>query len=174
MDVLDFMFFEIRQCVQENKSCIYAPFIQALIESVCPARYIAKYRTSFPKRDSNWLPAAPPPYVPPKKGRNPRPEDRATYTEGCSSYVRIPRSKGKQVATDASFTREEKKSLLKTVSNMFKMCQSIQRRQVKEINKGKLVRRQKKAERAAAGEEVGPGSEDKDSVATARSFPLEG
>ena len=174
VDVLDFMFFEIRQCVQENKSCIYAPFIQALIESVCPARYIAKYCTSFPKRDSYWLPADPPPYVPPKKGRNPRPEDRATYTEGCSSYVRIPRSKGKQVATDASFTREEKKSLLKTVSNMFKMCQSIQRRQVKEINKGKLVRRQKKAERAAAGEEVGPGSEDIDSVATARSFPLEG
>ena len=54
------------------------------------------------------------------------------------------------------------------------MCQSIQRRQVKEINKGKLVRRQKKAERAAAGEEVGPGSEDIDSVATARSVPLEG
>ena len=36
------------------------------------------------------------------------------------------------------------------------------------------MRRQKKAERAAAGEEVGPGSEDIDSVATARSFPLGG
>ena len=36
------------------------------------------------------------------------------------------------------------------------------------------MRRQEKAERAAAGEEVGPGSEDNDSVATARSFPLEG
>jgi hypothetical protein len=88
--------------------------------------------------------------------------------------VRIPHGIGKQIATDASFTREEKKSLLKTVSNMFKMCQSIQHRQVKEINKDKLVRRQKKAERAAAGEEVGPGSEDNDSVATARSFPMAG
>ena len=57
---------------------------------------------------------------------------------------------------------------------MFKMCQSIQRRQIKEINKEKLVQREQKAARAAAGEEVGTGSEDNDSEATARSFPMAG
>ena len=57
---------------------------------------------------------------------------------------------------------------------MFKMCQSIHHRQIKEINKEKLVRREQKAARAAAGEEVGPGSEDVDSEATARSFPMAG
>jgi hypothetical protein len=84
------------------------------------------------------------------------------------------RGKGKQVAADASFSREEKKSLLKTLSNMFKMCQSIQHCQIKETNRGKLERRLRKAERAVAGEEVGPGSEDSDSVAMTRSFPLAG
>ena len=174
VDVLDFMFYELRQCVQENKSLIYAPFIQALIESVCPAKYIAQYKTSIPKRNSNWTPAAPAPYVPIKKGRNPRPEDRATYTPGMSSTARIPRGKAKSVGSEAIFAKGEKKSLFKTLSNMFKMCQSIQRRQIKEINKEKLVRREQKAARAAAGEEVGPGSEDVDSEATARSFPMAG
>ena len=36
LDVLDFMFYELHQCVQEKKSLIYDPFIQALIEFVCP------------------------------------------------------------------------------------------------------------------------------------------
>ena len=57
---------------------------------------------------------------------------------------------------------------------MFKMCQSIQRRQIKEINWENLVRREQKAARAAAGEVVSPGSEDQDSEATARSFPMAG
>src|SRR3954470_14894383 len=37
VDVLDTMFLEIRECIRLWKSLIYAPFIQALIESVCPA-----------------------------------------------------------------------------------------------------------------------------------------
>ena len=145
-----------------------------MIETVCPAKYIASFKTSVPKRNSNWTPAAPAPYVPIKKGRNPRPEDRATYTPGMSSTARIPRGKAKSVGSEAIFAKGEKKSLFKTLSNMFKMCQSIQRRQIKEINKEKLVRREQKAARAAAGEEVGPGSEDVDSEATARSFPMAG
>ena len=36
------------------------------------------------------------------------------------------------------------------------------------------MRREKKAARAVAGEEVGPGSEDRDSEATYRSFPMAG
>jgi hypothetical protein len=173
VDVLDFMFYELRNCVHENKSLIYAPFVQALIESVCPSRYISQYKTDIPKRNKNWTPAAPAPYVPPKKGRNPRPEDRTTYTPGCSSTARIPCGKGKAPAVvEASFSREEKKSLFKTIKHMFMMCQSMQRRQLRDINKDKLLRRQKKAERAAAREDVLAGSEDRDSVTTPRSFPL--
>ena len=67
VDVLHFMFYQLCQCVQENKSLIYAPFIQTLIESVCPTKYISQYKTPIPKRNSNWTPAAPAPYVPPKK-----------------------------------------------------------------------------------------------------------
>lgn len=160
--------------MQENKSLIYAPFIQALIETVCPAKYITSFKTFVPKRNSNWTPAAPAPFVPIKKGRNPRPEDRTTYTPDMSSTARIPRGKAKSVGFEAVFARGEKKSLFKTLSNMFKMCQSIQRRQIKEINKEKLVRREQKAARAAASEDVGPGSEDNDSDATARSFSMAG
>ena len=54
------------------------------------------------------------------------------------------------------------------------MCQSIQRRQIKEINKDKLMRHEQKVARVAAGEEVGPGSEDNDSEAIARSFLMVG
>ena len=57
---------------------------------------------------------------------------------------------------------------------MFKMCQSIQRRHIKEINREKLVRHEQKAARVAAGEVVSLGSEDKDSEATDRSFPMVG
>ena len=170
MDVLDFMYYELRQCVQENKSLMYAPFIQALIETVCPTKYIASFKTSVPKRNSNWTPTAPAPYVPIKKGRNPRPEDRATFTPGMSSTARIPRGNAKSVGSETIFARGEKKSLFKTLSNMFKMCQSIQHRQI--INKEKLVRREQKVARDAAGEVVSPGSEDNDSEATAQSFPM--
>ena len=54
------------------------------------------------------------------------------------------------------------------------MCQSIQHRQIKEINKDKLMRHEQKVARVAAGEEVGPGSEDNDSEAIARSFLMVG
>ena len=91
-----------------------------------------------------------------------------------SSTTRIPRGKAKSVGSEAVFVRGEKKSLFKTLSNMFKMCQSIQHRQIKEINMEKLMRREQKAARAAASGEVGPGSEDNDSEATARSFPIAG
>lgn len=106
VDVLDFMYYEPRQCVQGNKSLIYAPFIQALIESVFPEVHL-KYRTSIPKH-ANWIPTPPAPYVPPKKGRNPRPDERATFTTGCASTACIPCGNGKLVATEANFTREEK------------------------------------------------------------------
>ena len=145
-----------------------------MIETVCPAKYIDPYKTSIPKCNSNWTPAAPAPYVSIKKGRNPRPEDHATYTPSMSSTARIPSRKGKKVDSEAVFARGEKKSLFKTMSNLFKMCQSMQRRPVKEINKDKLVRHQRKAERVAASEEVAPGSEDSDNVPTARSFPMAG
>ena len=160
--------------MQENKSLIYAPFIHALIVTICPAKYIASFKTFVPKRNSNWTPDAPAPYVHIKKGCNPRPEDRATFTPGMSSTARNPRGKAKSVSSEAVFAREEKKSLFKTLSNMFKMCQSIQRRQIKEINREKLVRHEQKAARAAAGEVVSPGSEDQDSEATARSFLMAG
>lgn len=78
------------------------------------------------------------------------------------------------MVAEASFTREEKKSLLKTIGNHFKMCQPIQRHHIMEVNRGKLERRQKKAKRASAGEQTMLVSEDRDSGATTRSFLLEG
>src|SRR3954465_10436310 len=93
VDVLDTMFLEIRECVRLRKSLIYAPFIQALIESMCPVRFIpqSRYPVSVLKKDLNWKPPAP--YVVPKVGRNPRPKDRATFTPGASSSARIPRQR---------------------------------------------------------------------------------
>src|ERR1041384_7063625 len=81
VDVLDTMFLEICECIRLRKSLIYAPFIQALIESVCPARHIPQtlYPVSVLKRDLNWRPPALAPYVAPKVGRNPRP--RMTRSE---------------------------------------------------------------------------------------------
>lgn len=40
------------------------------------------------KRDRNYKPPPPAPYKAPKKGHNPRPEDCATFTPGCSSTAR--------------------------------------------------------------------------------------
>ena len=91
-----------------------------------------------------------------------------------SSTALIPHGKAMSVGSEAVFARGEKKSLFKTLRNMFKMCRSIQRRQIKEINRVKLVRHEQKAARAAAGEVVSPGSEDNESEATARSFPMAG
>ena len=129
VDVLDTMFVEIRKCVFLWKSLIYAPFIQALIESVCPVRSIptSQYPVSVLNIDLNWKPPAPAPYVAPKVGRNPRPEDHATYTPGYSSSSRIPRSRAPPAGDDApaSFMHREKKMLFKTVANMFKLCKSI-------------------------------------------------
>src|SRR3954467_8018212 len=55
VDVLDTMFFEIRECVRLRKLLMYAPFIQALIESVCPVRFIptSQYPVSVLKSDLN-------------------------------------------------------------------------------------------------------------------------
>src|SRR3954470_23287658 len=99
VNVLDTIFFDIRECVRLRKSLIYAPFIQALIESVCPVRFIpqSQYPVSVLKRDLNWKPPAPAPYVVPKMGRNSRTEDRTTFTHVSSSSARIPRSRAPPV-----------------------------------------------------------------------------
>lgn len=110
------------------KVIIYAPLIQALIESVCPSSVVGPsiYPVTLAKRDLNYRPPVPAQYVPPKKGRNPRAATRATSTAGASSSARIPRQRGSSALdAPASFTRGEKKSLFKTVANLFKLCQSI-------------------------------------------------
>src|SRR3954467_3015763 len=177
VDVLDTMFLEIHECIRLRKSLIYAPFIQALIESVCPARHIPQhvYPVSVLKRDLNWRPPAPAPYVAPKLGRNPRPEDRATYTPGASSSARIPRQRGPPVGPDApaAFTVREKKTLFKTISNLFKMCQSIQKKQLKDSNRVKAEQRAYKAHKAQqSGTPAQPGPEDQDSQLIEYSFPM--
>jgi hypothetical protein len=177
VDVLDTMFFEIRECVRLRKSLIYAPFIQALIESVCPVRFIpqSQYPVSVLKRDLNWKPPAPAPYVAPKVWCNPRPEDRATFTPGASSSARIPRSRAPPVGDDApaAFTRREKRTLFKTISNMFKMCQSIPKKQLKDSNRVKAEQRAYKAHKAQhSGTPAQPSPEDKDSRLTDYSFPM--
>src|ERR1041384_2648675 len=165
VDVLDTMFLEIRECIWLRKSLIYDPFIQALIESVCPARHIPQtlYPVSVLKRDLNWRPPALAPYVAPKVGRNPRPEDRATFTPGASSSARIPRQWAPPVGDDAptAFTRHEKKTLFKTISNMFKMCQSIQKKQLRDSDRIKAEQRAYKAKKAQqSGVPTQPGPED--------------
>jgi len=141
IDVLDTMFLEMRECVHLQKSLIFAPLIQALIESVCQPEFIdsASYPVAMPRRDRDYRPPPPASYKAPKKERNPRPEDRATFTPGCSSTARIPRSRAPRAVDDApaAFTRHEKKILFKTISNLFKMCQSMQKRQLKDVNHSK-------------------------------------
>ena len=177
VDVLDTMFFEIRECIRLRKSLIYAPFIQTLIESMCPARFIpqTQYPVNVLKRDLNWKPPTPAPYVAPKVGRNPRLEDRATFTLGASSSARIPRQRALPVGDDApaAFTRREKWTLFKTISNMFKMCQSIQKKQLKDSNRIKAEQRAYKARKAQqSGTPAQPGPEDKDSQLSDYYFPM--
>ena len=177
VDVLDTMFVEIRECVRLRKPLTYAPFIHALIESVCPVRFIptSQYPVSVFKRDLNWKPPAPAPYVVPKAGRNPRPEDHATYTHGCSSSARIPWSRDPPTCDDATatLTRREKKTLFKTMANMFKMCQSIQKKQGMDSNHIKAEQRSLKAHKAQqSGIPAPPGPEDKDNQLTDYSFPM--
>ena len=102
------------------------------------------------KRDLNWKPPTPDPYVAPKVGRNTRPEDHATFTPGASSFARIPHQRAPPVGDDApaAFTRHKKKPLFKTISNMFKMCQSIQKKQLKDSNRIKAEQRAYKARKA--------------------------
>ena len=160
-----------------QKSLIFAPFIQALIESVCPAQYIdrATYPVAMPKRDLNWRPPAPAPYKAPKVGRNPRAKDRAMFTPGCSSTARVPRQRAPATDLDApfTFTRREKKSLFRSIANLFKICQSIQNKRFMEGNHYKAELRELKAKRAAeTGVPAPAGHEDVDSVPSEVSFPL--
>jgi hypothetical protein len=134
------------------------------------------YPVSVLKRDLNWRPPAPAPYVAPKLGRNPRPEDRATYTPGASSSARVPRQRGPPVGPDApaAFTVREKKTLFKTISNMFKMCQSIQKKQLRDSNRIKAEQRAYKAKKAQqSGILAQAGPEDKDSQLSEYSFPMQ-
>ena len=128
----------MRECVLLQKSLIYAPLIQALIESLCPVTKVGHsiYPVAQPKRDLNYRPPVPAQYVPPKKGRNPRAAARAASTAGGSSSAWVPCQHGPTSAFDApaSFTRHEKNTLFKTVANLFKMCQSIQRKKVRDSN----------------------------------------
>ena len=179
VDVLDTMFHEMRECVRLQKSLIYAPFIQALIELVCPAEFIdtATYHVSMSKRDMKWTPPAPAPYKAPKVGRNPRAEDRTTFTPGCSSTARLPCQHAPVADLDAptTFTRQENKSLLKSVANLFKIWQSIQKKQFREGNRYKVDLRRLKAQMGAeTGEPQPAGFEDHDSIPSAVSFPLAG
>ena len=67
----------------------------------------------------------------------------------------IPRGKGKQVVAKASFTREEKKSLLKYCWQPCLRCVSPSRGARSRKSTGARLRGcQKKAERAAAGEQT--------------------
>ena len=69
IDVLDTMHHEMRECVRLQESLIYAPLIQALIESVCRPEDIGGYRVTMPRRDLGYKPPVPPEYVLPRRGR---------------------------------------------------------------------------------------------------------
>ena len=73
----------------------------------------------------------------------------------------------------AAFTRREKWTLFKTISNMFKMCQSIQKKQLKDSNRIKAWQRAYKAHKAQKSgipDQADP--EDQDSQLSAYSFPM--
>ena len=129
------------------------------------------------KRDMNWTPPAPALYMAPQVGRNPRVEDRTTFTPDCFFTARIPRQRAPATDLDApaTFTRREKKSLFKSVANLFKICQSIQKKQFMEGNRYKAELRELKAKRAAeTGVPAPAGHEDRDSVPSEVPFPLAG
>ena len=177
VDVLDTMFREMRECVRLQKSLIYATLIQALLESVCRREDIdgTTYPVSMPKRDPNYRPPVPTEYVPPKKGRNQRAAARAVSTASASSSARAPHERGSTSALDtpATFMRHEKKTLFKTVANLFKMCESIQRNQVRDINRAKAGHRAYKAKSAEKkGVPIVYAPEDHDSEVSEVSFPM--
>lgn len=59
---------------------IYAPFIHTLVEYVCPTKYIDLYPLACPRGMLIGPPPYHAPYVPPKKGCNPRPKNGTTPT----------------------------------------------------------------------------------------------
>lgn len=87
IDVLDFMFEEMRSCVFKRKSSVYASFIQALIEKNMPQSYIHCLHTK--SCESFNLPTVKDDKKK-KKGRNPSMEDRATLTPRVASTTNVP------------------------------------------------------------------------------------
>ena len=129
---------------------------------------ISSYRVSMPKRDLRYRPPVPAKYVLPRSGRGKKSVARGASTAGASSSAHASRQRSTASAMDApvTFTRREKKSL-------FKMCQSIQKRQIKDVNRSKASHRayiQRQAERKHEPVRFAP--EDQDSEVTDYSFPL--
>jgi hypothetical protein len=87
IDVLDFMFEEMRSCVFERKSCVYASFIQTLIEKKMPQNYVHSLHT---KSCESFKPPTVKDDKKKKKGRNPSNEDRATLTPSVASTTHVP------------------------------------------------------------------------------------
>lgn len=158
IDVTDFMFEELWNCVFEKKSCIYAPFIQALIEKKMPQSYIhslpIKPYTKFmpPVRDENKT----------KKGHNLRLKDRATFTPEVASTIRGPLMSAPPMRI-APMDKNEKNMFIHGFSNLLNTCKATHVHGVKTSNRHKREIQMFKEVRIASGENVDPGSEDKDS-----------
>jgi hypothetical protein len=170
IDVLDFMFEEMRACVFEKKAGVYAPFIQALIERKHPnleslARH---FPVSLPVRNTKFKPIVHPDLIRGKKAKKSVPSAaRAGASSSHAAPEVDPAGFAQTVMSSPSFSKKEKNMFFAGFNNLFKMCRTTSLRQVREVNLSKKALREQKAARALeTGEPQPAGSEDQDSVAT--------
>jgi hypothetical protein len=169
IDVLDFMFEEMMACVFEKKAGVYAPFIQALIERKHPnleslARH---FPVSLPVRNTKFKPIVHPDLVRGKKAKSVPSAARAGASSSHAAPAMDPAGLAQTVMSSPSFSKKEKNMFFAGFNNLFKMCRSTSRRQVREVNLSKRALREQKAARALeTGEPQPAGSEDLDSTAT--------
>lgn len=156
IDVLDFIFEELRTCVFEKKSCIYAPFLQDLFEKKLTPAVGTTLRTV---RCETFKP---PIKHGKKKGYNKKMEDRATYTPGLTTDPMTNISRAPPMSIPP-MDKKEKNLFVHAFNKLFNMCKATHVRGVKNSNWHKRHIRMIKEERRARGEMVEDGFKDKDS-----------
>ena len=165
VDVLNFMYEEMKSCVYDKKSCVFPPFIQALIEMKYREkdRLLHKFPITLCKRHVNYRPLVHEDLLS-LVGKEPRlvkvsAAARAIEVGGSSSRGAAsddPTALAHSIASSPSFSKKDKNMLFRGFNNLFKMCLSTARRQVVETNFRKSQMRQVKAAREHESGVTGP------------------
>src|SRR3954462_1962301 len=150
IDVLNFMFEEMMACVFEKKADVFAPFIQALIERKHPNldSLARNFPVSLPVRNTKFKPIVHPDLVRGKKAKYAPSSARASASSSRAAPEVDPAGFAHTVMSSPSFSKKEKNMFFAGFSNLFKMCRSTSRRQVREVNLSKRALREQKAARA--------------------------